>query len=309
MAIELSLRTRDAGGDVQRPGPEQARQLLGHRRLLLLVHGYNNDQGDARRAYAGFEQLQRQLARVEAGDGYAGGRTVVKVYWAGDADFGLLSPLFYPWIVKNTPLSGQYLAELLDAVAGEEGLDLCVVSHSLGCRVAAELLRALRPGSRARVSRVVFFAAAVGLDKLEDLSAQALGRAFASRVQDSALSLYSGFDGVLAGAFPLGQTLAPGDEGFFPTALGHALWTSDRQPAQLSQGEVPGAGHSDYWGWVEKTRERCGLPANAAARASLRLEPPAARQVLPRPLALRTAAQAREAGQRDVATRATLPNY
>ena len=272
MALELKLREDDRGGGVRPPTRDHVQALLGARRVLLLIHGYNNDYAFARdEAYPGFELLQRDLAGVGKDGDYAPGWLVCKVYWPGDADFGLLSALFYPWIVKHAPQVGEALAGLLHAGAGDAGLEVAIVSHSLGCRVVAELLRALPAGSRARVTRVAFFAAALGTDKLADARPGSLGAALATRVEDGAISLYSGADRVLSLSFPLGQTLAPGDEGCMPVALGHGLWASTAAPAVLEQAHNPDAGHSDYWGWREQTRDTCGLRANEAARAALRL--------------------------------------
>lgn len=39
-------------------------------------------------------------------------------------------------------------------------------------------------------------------------------------------------------------------------SLDHERWTSPVAPARLAQQEIEGAGHSDDWGWKEKTRNR-----------------------------------------------------
>lgn len=284
------------------PDGEDVRNLLGARRLLLLIHGYNNDLVFARdTAYPGFESLQREIAGIGPDADYAPGWRVVHVYWPGDADHGLFSALFYPSVVKNAPISGGALARLLDAAAGDEGIEVVIVSHSVGCRVVAELLKALPTGSRVHVTRVAFFAAALPTFMLENQSAGSLGFAVSVRIEERAISLYSGADMVLGIAFPLGQTLAPGDEGVLPTALGHELWALNAVPGILDQGENPGAGHSDYWGWRGKTRDSCGFRANKAARERLRLGPIAERLVETRPIAIRTPAEAREVASRQTA--------
>lgn len=297
--MELKLRLADRGGGVRQHDSQDLANLLGARRVLLLVHGYNNDFAFARDiAYPGFETLQREIAGVGPAGDYAPGWRVCKVYWPGDADFGLVSALFYPWIVKNAPETGRALARLLHAAAGSERLEVAIVSHSLGCRVVAELLGALPAGSGARVTRIAFFAAALGANKLEDRRAGSLGEAFGARVEDSVLSLYSGSDMVLALAFPLGQTLAPGDEGFMPVALGHEMWTSSAVPGVLNQAHNASAGHSDYWGWEEKTRDSCGRRANEAARDALRLGRFARRSTPDRQVEIRSSAEARALAKR-----------
>ena len=297
--MELKLRLADHGGGVRQPDSRDLDKLLGARRVLLLVHGYNNDYAFARDiAYPGFESLQREIAGVGSAGDYAPGWEVCKLYWPGDADYGLVSPLFYPWIVKNAPATGQALARLLHAAAGSERLEVAIVSHSLGCRVVAELLKALPAGSGARVTRIAFFAAALGIDKLEDRRAGSLGEVLSARIEDAALSLYSGSDMVLALAFPLGQTLAPGDEGFMPVALGHALWTSSAVPGVLNQAQNANAGHSSYWGWEQKTRDSCGRRANEAARDTLRLGRVAQRLTPERQVEVRSSAAARALDER-----------
>jgi len=297
--VELKLRLADSGGSVRQPDSQDLDKLLGARRVLLLVHGYNNNfEFASKTAYPGFENLQREIAGIGPDGDYAPGWRVCKVYWPGDADFGLVSALFYPWIIKNAPETGRALAALLHAAAGPERMEVALVSHSLGCRVVAELLKALPAGSGASVTRVAFFAAALGTDKLEDKRAGSLGEACDARVEDSVLSLYSGADSVLALAFPLGQTLAPGDEGFMPVALGHELWTSSAVPGVLSQAQNAGAGHGSYWGWEQKTRDGCGRRANEAARDVLRLGRFAQRLTPDRQVQVRSPAEARELGRR-----------
>ncbi|TXI35994.1 MAG: hypothetical protein E6Q59_10110 [Nitrosomonas sp.] len=301
--MELKLRLDEHGGGVRQPDIKDLENLLCVGRVLLLVHGYNNDYYFARDiAYPAFESLQRKIAGVGPNGDYAPGWTVCKVYWPGDADFGLVSALFYPWIVKNAPVTGRALARLLHAAAGSGNLEVAIVSHSLGCRVVAELLTALPAGSGVRVTRVAFFAAALGTDKLEDRSVGSLGNAIDTKVEDSVLSLYSDSDMVLGYAFPLGQTLA--NDGFMPVALGHDLWASTTVPGGLSQAQNVRAGHSSYWGWEDKTRDDCGRRANEAAREALRLGRFAERLPPERQVQIRSSTEARA-----LATRQTgVPN-
>ena len=75
---------------------------------------------------------------------------------------------------------------------------------------------------------------------------------------------------MLSDTFPPGQTLAAGDEGFFPTALGHEYWCSVTAPYVVEQMRNAGAGHSDYWGWKRK-KPQCEKTANEQARTVLGL--------------------------------------
>ena len=89
-------------------------------------------------------------------------------------------------------------------------------------------------------------------------------------LREGARSLYSGADMVLSFAFPAGQTLAPGAEGFLPTALGHAEWTDATVPYNLDQQQNPGAGHGDYWGWNDKPKPlQCATKAAQEVRSYL----------------------------------------
>ena len=76
--------------------------------------------------------------------------------------------------------------------------------------------------------------------------------AYDKLLHEGARSLYSGKDMVLAAAFPAGQSLALGDEGAMPVALGHEFWVEPTVPLNLGQVENLGSGHSDYWGWNNK---------------------------------------------------------
>ncbi len=270
----LSFRERPDGGDVRTdPSEAEYRQLTVRRRLVLLIHGYNNDLQDSEDAYRGFEALQRELADLDDDAPVAGGR-LVEVYWPGDADWGKVSALFYPFSIKRAQQTAAALAEVLARAARESGhKQVDIVAHSMGCRLTLELLKQLRGRGDITVGRVVLMAGAVPtflLDPRRDK--QKLRAAYDAVLSDAGLSLYSPDDKVLAYAFPLGQTVAPG-EGFFPTALGHAFWADAAAPVNLTQTENPGAGHSDYWGWDRDPQPlACARAANARVKDFLRFE-------------------------------------
>jgi len=114
---------------------------------------------------------------------------------------------------------------------------------------------------------------------------------------EAGLSLYSSSDKVLAYAFPIGQTAAPGPEGFFPTALGHELWADSETPVKLTQQEDPGADHSDYWGWNRKPQAlACARAANAKVKEFLRFEQAGERERAERGTYERTTQDARATG-------------
>ncbi len=264
-SLNLSFRTDDQGGDV-RPFPQmdQFYQNWSKSRLVLLIHGYNNPVPDARKAYDGFFSLQQQLGGYPIGGNFAPDRNFVEVFWKGD-DWGVLSLLYYPYAIPSAGQTAEALAVVLENLAQQraEGLELEVVAHSLGTRLTLDLLREISTVPRITVTRIVFFAAATPTFMLEESAA--LRQAYDTGVKGGLLSLYSGNDIVLSWAFPLGQTVAPGQEGFFPTALGHALWRPPDVPPTLGQEENRNANHGDYWG-CGKNRTECERFANMKAR-------------------------------------------
>ena len=279
MALEptarLSFRQRPQGGEVKsEPSEQEYRQLTVRRRLLLLIHGYNNDLKASEDAYQGFEALQRELANLDDDTPVAGGR-LVQIYWPGDADWRIVSPLFYPWSIERARQTAAALADTLVRAARESGhKQVDIVAHSMGCRLTLELLRQLRNQGDISVGRVVLMAGAVPTFMLEPRpDKQKLRDAIDTVLTDAGLSLYSSNDKVLAYAFPLGQTAAPGEEGFFPTALGHEFWADAVSPINLVQKENPDADHSDYWGWNQKPQSlACARAANARIKEFLRFE-------------------------------------
>jgi pimeloyl-ACP methyl ester carboxylesterase len=304
----LSLRSEPRGGDPQPPSENALIGLLAYRRIVFLVHGYNNDQDFATKAFGGCETMQRELAGLVDGGDYAQGWHIVRVFWPGDADWSLASALFYMGAIGNARRTGVILAEVIQQLSTRGNLtDVMFVAHSLGCRVVLETLLNLA-AANVRVLRTVFFAAAVPTFKLEEQNAGRLGWA-AQKIEDEWLSLYSANDPVLAITFPLGQSLAPGNEGAAPTALGHDLWAAANVTAVLGQAENPGAGHSDYWGWETKTRDREGRFANSMARAALQLEPVEQNRPLRSRGTVVRGIEAREIAAREQELREPLPHY
>jgi pimeloyl-ACP methyl ester carboxylesterase len=281
----LSFRRDSQGGDITSGKATPTNALTRFDRVVLLIHGYNNDEPDAQTAYEGFDRLQRQLSGIAEKQPVMGGR-VVEVYWPGDAKWGIFSCLYYMGSIANALESAQLLAEALRSAADARGfLNVDVVAHSMGCRLTLEMLKQLAAVPNIRVGRAIFMAAAVATEMLEpEPDVHGLRHAYDHVLTDGAISLYSGHDMVLALAFPIGQTLAPGNEGFFPTALGHALWHGTKVPPQLQcqQYENRGAGHSDYWGWREETCAQQGKFANEHIQRFLHLSTPASRTIIRR---------------------------
>lgn len=253
--IKLSYRISEIGGEVRlqpKLTPDDEGELARATHLVLLIHGYNNDTQDADQAYAGFHARQRELA---GDDSYALRRTFVEVYWPGDAAWGIASVFFYMGSIRHAILTAERLGNYLSQHTWEYAR-IDIVAHSMGCRLATELLRTLQDRLvPPLLERIVFMAGAVPTFMLERRAPlRRLRPAYDKVLREGSRSLYSGSDIVLSFAFPAGQTLARGDEGFLPTALGHRKWTDPTVPGNLDQQPNDGAGHSDYWGWNTKPK-------------------------------------------------------
>lgn len=278
-AVELNCRSADAGGTLD---PLRAwlavPALRGRRHLIVLIHGYNDTVDEARTAYAAFEALQ--AAQVAPGRDWTFGATQVQVFWPGDATWGLARPAFYPFALPLADRSAALLREIVvDLVVCSGGrLTLDVVAHSMGNRVALQMLGLLRGQAGLQVRRLMNLAAAVPVGRLQapaDTLAQGLGAACAG---GRATSFYSADDAVLAYAFPVGETVAAAQEGVLPVALGHGNWTSGH-PAGLSQHDASPAGHGDYWSGLAvqaEVRERLDLAVSAPRRTPRRVASPRA---------------------------------
>jgi len=209
------------------------------RRIVILVHGFNNDWAEASKNYRDFAQ---QL------DSVAGGRLIShdwaqvwKLFWPGyvvrplspvheerpdvlphlhdpaDEEKHFVQSAFsYSRQVKKAPDVGAALADFLDA---HGALEVVFVAHSLGCRVVLEALRALKAKGhdlRVRLKGTCLMAAAVPTYMVADVSTGSIGTMI--RDSPSMRVLYSGRDTVLRWAFPPGQWLA--NEGARTEAVG-----------------------------------------------------------------------------------------
>lgn len=291
--ITLSYRKDAAGGDVRdTPRVSDENALKSTQHLVLLIHGYNNDAKAAAEAYEGFHARQRDLDEDAR---YGIGRTFVEVYWPGDHANKVRSIFFYMKSIERAIKTAGLLADYLaDHVAAHCRID--IVAHSMGCRLALELLLALSGRSSApRVGRIVFMAGAVPTFMLEQQNPPRRLRAAYDVLCEGAHSLYSGSDWVLALAFPAGQSLAGGEEGLVCTALGHTLWVDTTVPLNLGQIENQHSGHSDYWGWnTEPKPLRRATKAAIEVRSYLQFPSTGSRTISDRPLLERSAVEVRE---------------
>ena len=286
--LEIELRTQPEGGPVRRPAALQgASPLLPRPRCTVLIHGYNNHEGEAAIAYLGFRE--REYALFEDLAPGALESRFADAFWPGDAAWpgplDWLDFLFYPEAVPiaRSAAPGP-LADAIRRIPGVVVID--VIAHSLGCRLALETLKDLRANGGPAIGRVCLMAAAVPLEYVGTAGpyGQLLRGLQAANVEIRVL--HSTSDLVLTLAFDPGQALA-GE----PTrgALGRDGPPPDMPGAgaNVTERRIAGAAHSDYWGSAKTDAAR------AASRESglfLRLGEK------PREIAARTVAAPRPVG-------------
>lgn len=248
--LELYLRKKREGGSLRVPSIfHGGLDAIARRECLVLIHGFNNTEGEAAAAYFGFRGRETEI--FQPGDPSAFDRRFGDVFWPGDADwwwfFDKVDFLIYPSAVHTAVKAGEQLANLLFQMPNLERVDF--VAHSLGCRIALETVDRIRARTSLVIRYVCLMAAAVPSEMLEQG-----GRYYALMNELAAESteikvLHSRQDPVLHLAFPFGQALAGFDE-----ASGRALGRYGPMPtmpgfgATLTECEISGAGHGDYWG-------------------------------------------------------------
>jgi len=234
----ISFREFDEGGAF-RPIPEvvPASALDRAGRIVLLIHGFNNNAHQADEAYSNFFAAQSRL-------GYRGQASLVEIYWPGDT-----SITGYHRSIPRAKTTAERLASLLRRAASRRRrLTIDVVAHSMGCRLTLELIKILQKQDRhIKIGQLVFMAAAVPVRQLEKTPL----RSSFERAGARALSLFSPIDEALGIAFRLGQQIADScgidDSGTPPLALGASEWRATPPCRQLQQREAVNALHGDYW--------------------------------------------------------------
>ena len=225
--------------------------------LVLLIHGYNNDEPEAADSFfqmrcnldnvlgfSGLPKITRQ--RIQS--------NIWEFYWPGYQPLGLTNPrvkrrgqieqmasaLSYSLEVRK---ARSWVADgLFEYLIRNPPSELFFVAHSLGCRVALEtakrLLESLR--NRTTITGFLLMAGAVPIDILAEFGS--LGAT--ARIPKKRYCLYSWLDKVLMMAFPPGQLMA-GEVPLYgaPIAAGFAglpasLWNL-RSHTRLN--------HGDYW--------------------------------------------------------------
>lgn len=242
--LAFQLRNQPEGGNLL-PNVRQQPPIDPFARVeaVVLVHGFNNHYGEAGAAYHGFRirQYERTAPSLVPPALEA---ILADLFWPGDAAWGLFDLvdfLVYPAAVETARDAAPLLARHLRSMPTLRTVHF--VAHSLGCRVVLESIDDLRRNGGPTVGKVCLMAAAVPVLNVQ--SGESLARAMEHTGE--VRILHSSDDVVLRYAFPPGQTLATGNEGFFPTALGlhgPTIWVVGR----IDPVPINGANHGDYWG-------------------------------------------------------------
>jgi pimeloyl-ACP methyl ester carboxylesterase len=257
MAVKLGVRVQPKGGPVAaRVGidPLSSPQELNAARVVLLIHGFNNSAERAERSYQAVEaHLRSQLCR------YGMDRLVAvwQFYWPGDQG-GHLPGIGKIWgyreSLDNALETGHLLASFLE---DHRHRQICVVGHSMGCRVTLEMLRTLDelPSLRrwSGGNTVFLLAAAVP----ETMCCELLGTYRHRHSEWSERVIWSRNDRILHYLFPLGQPrealeggpavgYTGGPTGRWESSSPLSLYRTRADPFRL--------GHSQYWGSKEVAR-------------------------------------------------------
>lgn len=190
--------------------------------VAFLIHGYNVDPRGAAQAYSRLFDTIRRLTLLPP---LLNSQSWL-VYWPGYASGGLASgktlasPLTYAAQIPSARDAAGALREYIDQKSGGKA-HVSLIAHSLGCRLALELLDSyvtLPSAVAPEFSVVVLMAAAVPTYFFEELTRLWRGALLPKRM----LVMFSEKDLILAGPFRVGQTIA--GEGVFPKAVGATGW-------------------------------------------------------------------------------------
>lgn len=255
------MRTAVAGGpprsDVK---PNRKVKLRQHDEIVLFIHGFNVDSHAGREAYSTFQENLSESRRA----------AIFWVLWPGDQFVDdKASALAYSWMPRRAEDCALMLAKFLSG--SSEGVrdrkqKVYIVAHSLGCRLALEMVRNLSVNAhRFDVRLVALMAAAVPVYMVKQgqrLSLLDYGGA-KTRI------LFSKRDAVLKYVFRLGQRFessSPGNWLFGRHALGRkGLPTNFASNRRISEEETR-LGHGEYWANVPVARSLApDLPSNARA--------------------------------------------
>jgi Alpha/beta hydrolase of unknown function (DUF900) len=217
------------------------RDLNSARRLVILIHGYNNSETQAGTSFDAFrESLRDAIPRHE----------LWEFHWPGDHPKRLTALLTYPGRAAVAPEVGARLGSF---VRKHPSGSIAIVAHSLGCRVALETARAI--GSAESGLREVFLlAAAVPVP----LCATPLGRFPRPLPSSREHVFFSRRDRALGRAFERGQEAI--NEYERGPAVGR---TGDPGPSRWTAPLNTNLRHRQYWASqkvADEIMQRLGIP-------------------------------------------------
>ncbi len=225
MFSTISYRASVTGGGVKDPALPPQNPLNGNQHVILLLHGYNNNEAQALASYNQF--LSKLGGAVPA--------YVVGIYWPGDNWEG---PVYYMQSMAHVRQVAALLArDIYNAAANTRYLQIDMVAHSLGNRLVLETMKRLQAlmaqsattgnahAPALVIGNMAFMAGAVPISYLGD--ARPLYDAITGF--GKTLSLYSHKDLVLHYGFLRGESLL--EEGMLPIALGRRYWAGGQYAA------------------------------------------------------------------------------
>jgi esterase/lipase superfamily enzyme len=124
---ELSARALPTGGEVR--ANDLPPLLIGQSQLTILIHGFNNDTEQASRSYARFLR-ETELRR----NSLLAGRICV-FFWPGDHGW-----YRYQDEIPRAIEAANVLRGYLEEIAAGQRIEVSLVCHSLGNRVALEFV-------------------------------------------------------------------------------------------------------------------------------------------------------------------------
>ncbi|TAL17855.1 alpha/beta hydrolase [bacterium] len=256
----LSVRTEISGGDVA-DGVKCSWKEPSWSKAVVLVHGFNVSQTEAVDSYRDF----LSNTPLEASETLLG--PVFMCFWPGDEPLPVLSELSYPLQIPKAKKSARKFAEFLRSRPTAAGwpLEIVLICHSLGCRLALEMVRCLSEtlvNDRIRVTRLILMAAAVPRGHVDENNSRLRPAVKLSSMFKKPKTLFSSADGVLHYAFPIGQIAAFDTGGeFWPRAVGR--FGDPKRMWDLSDMGVFDYAHGHYWGHKESAQrvsEYLGIP-------------------------------------------------
>lgn len=231
--IPLNLRKSKKGGN---PTDKYLRKLKLHvRRLLIIIHGYNVNEKKANKYYNRFLKYFDDTTK-----------RIGLCFWPGDQERCYESVWMYPEALENAKRSAEFLFEFIKELKYLETVatEVHIVAHSLGCRLVLEGISRSSDKNELmkRLKSIFLMAAAVPRDLVQKDRRFERG----SRRLERKFILYSPFDVVLAGAFPVGQYRAYKkgfEDQFYHRALGLSEGPSVFQTDSLNTYRF----HNGYW--------------------------------------------------------------